>query len=110
MADLFKPRSLLASLHIGAILRGTTIARRRKTLESISDGAGLGDVYGATLERIKAQDEEKEKLAMATLTWACHSERLLQVDELCHALVVEIRETDSDPENVPLIGTLLDCC
>ena len=76
----------------------------------ISDGAGLGDIYGATLERIKAQDEEKVKLAMATLTWACHSKRPLQVDELCHALAVEIGETDFDPENIASIDMLLDCC
>ena len=63
-----------------------------------------------TLERSKAQDEEKAKLAMATLTWVCHAERPLQVDDLCHALAVEIGETDFDLENVPSIGTLLDCC
>jgi len=63
-----------------------------------------------TLERIKAQDEEKTKLAMATLTWVCHSERPLQVDELCHALAVEIGATDFDPENIPSIDTLLHCC
>ena len=110
MTDIFEPRFLLASLHIEAILRGTTVARRRKTLKSAKDGAGLGDAYGTTLERIKAQGEEKAKLAMATLTWICHSERPLQVDELCHALAVEIGEADLDPENVPSIGTLLDCC
>jgi len=32
------------------------------------------------------------------------------VDELCHALAVEIGETDFDPENVPSIDTLLDYC
>ena len=110
MADIFEPRFLLASLHIEAILRGTTVARRRKTLKSIQDGAGLWDAYGATLERIKAQDEEKAKLAMATLTWICHSERPLQVNELCHALAVEIEAPDFDHENVPLIGTLLESC
>ena len=111
MADiLFELRFLLASLHIEAILRGTTVARRRKTLKSIKDRAGLGDAYSATLVRINSQDEEKAELAMATLTWICHSERPLQVDELCHAVAVEIGETDFDPENVPLIGTLLDCC
>ena len=47
---------------------------------------------------------------MATLTWVCHSERPLQVGELCHALAVEVGETVFDPENVPLIDTLLDCC
>ena len=101
---------MLASLHIEAILRGTTVARRRKTLKSIKNGAGLGDAYSATLGRIKAQDEEKAKLAVAALTWICHSERSLQVDELCYALAVDIGEKDFDPENVPSIGTLLDCC
>jgi len=76
----------------------------------VQDGVGLGDAYDATLERINAQDEEKANLAMAALTWVCHSERPLQVDELCHALAVEIGETEFDSENVPSIGTLLDCC
>ena len=110
MADISESRFLLASLHIKTILRGTTIARRKKALESIKDGAGLGDVYGVTLERIRAQDEEKTKLAIATLTWNCHSERPLQVDELCHALAVDIGATDFDPENIPSIGSLLHCC
>ena len=57
-----------------------------------------------------AQGEEKVRLAMVALTWICYSERPLQVDELCHALAVEIGETDFDLENVPSIGTLLDCC
>ena len=107
---MFESRFLLASLHIKAILRGTTIAGRKRALKSIKGGAGLGDAYGTTLERIGAQDAEKTKLAMATLTWVCHSERPLQVDELCHALAVEIGATDFDSENIPSIGTLLHCC
>ena len=109
-ADIFESRFLLASLNIKAILRGTTIARRRKALKSIQDGIGLADAYGVTLERIKTQDEENTQLAMATFTWVCHSERPLQVDELCHALAVEIGATDFDLENVPSIVTLLQCC
>ena len=97
-------------LHIEAILRGTTVARRRKTLKLIKDGVGLGGAYRATLERIKAQDEEQAKLAIATLIWICHSERPLHVDELRQALAVEIGEMDFDEENVPSISTLLDCC
>ena len=111
MADMsFESRFLFASLHIKAVLRGTTISWRKKVLESIKAGAGLGDAYGATLERIRAQGVEKTKLAMATLTWACHSERPLQVDELCHALAVETGAKDFDSENIPSIGTLLHCC
>ena len=29
---------------------------------------------------------------------------------MCHALAVDIGETDFNPENVPSIGTILDCC
>ena len=76
----------------------------------MKDGAGLGDAYGATLERIKAQGEEKAKLAMATLMWVCHAERPLQVEELRHALAVEIGAADFDSENAPSIGALLGCC
>jgi len=54
MTDIFGPRFLLASFHIEAILRGTTVARRRGTIRAIKDGAGLGDAYSAMLERIKA--------------------------------------------------------
>jgi len=76
----------------------------------MKDGAGLGDAYGVTLERIKAQGEERARLAITTLTWVCHSERPLKVDELCHALAVEIGAEDFDSENIPLMSTLLDCC
>jgi len=76
----------------------------------VKDGAGLGDAYGATLERIKAQGGEKTKLAMATLMWICHAERPLQVDELLHALAVEIGATDFDSENAPSIGAVMSCC
>ena len=76
----------------------------------MNNGVGLGDAYDATLERIRAQDGEKAKLAMATLMWVCHSERPLQPAELCHALAVEIGLAEFDPRNVPPIATLLGCC
>src|SRR5437868_13694581 len=110
MADMSECRFLLASLHIEAVLRETTIARRGRRLKSLKDGTGLVDAYGGTLERIRSQDGEKTKLAIATLTWICHAERPLLVDELCHALAVEIGETYFDPENAPSIGALLGCC
>ena len=73
-------------------------------------GVGLRGVYDTTLERIRSQDGEKAELALTTLMWICHSERPLRVDELCHALAVEIGSADFDPDNVPLILTLLGCC
>ena len=76
----------------------------------MGDGLGLGDTYETTLGRIRAQEGEKEKLAMTTLMWICHSERPLRADELCHALAVEIGSIQFNSDNVPAIETLLDCC
>ena len=53
---------------------------------------------------------EKAKLAMTTLMWICYSERPLGVDELCHALAVEIGSTRFNNNNVPTTETLLACC
>jgi len=79
-------------------------------LNAVRAGLGLGDAYTATLERIRAQEGGKPKLAMAALMWICHSERPLLVDELCHALAVEIGSTHFSNDNVPGTETLLNCC
>ena len=103
-------RFLLVSLNIDAILQETTIYRRRQRLSAMADGLGLGEAYGATLDRVKGQGGEKARLGMATLMWILHSERPLKTNELCHALQVEIGSPDLNTENIPSIGTLLACC
>jgi len=103
-------RFLLVSLNVDAILQETTISRRRQKLGAITDGLGLGGAYSETLSRIKGQGGEKSRLGMAALMWISHAERPLKVDELCHALGVEIGSPDLDSDNVPSIRTLLSCC
>ena len=76
----------------------------------MTGGLGLGDAYGATLDRIKGQGGEKARLGMAVLMWISHSERPLKADELCHALSVEIGSLHLNSDNVPSIGALLACC
>jgi len=76
----------------------------------MTDGLGLGDAYGATLQRIKAQGGQKSELGMAALMWISHSERPLRAEELCHALAVEIESTDYNVNNVSSIRTVLSCC
>jgi len=76
----------------------------------MTDGLGLGDVYGATLDRIKGQGGERAKLGMAALMWISLAERPLKADELCHALSVEIGSPNLNTDNVPSISTLLACC
>ena len=76
----------------------------------MAKGLGFGGAYSETLSRIKGQGKEKSRLGMAALMWISHSERPLKVDELRHALGVEIGSADLDSDNVPSIGTLLGCC
>ena len=103
-------RFLLVSLNIDAILQETTIHRRRQNLNSMTNGLGLGDAYGATLDRIKGQGGEKARLGMAALMWISHGERPLKCDELLHALAIEIGSPNLNSDNIPPIGTLLACC
>jgi len=108
--DKYISRFLLASLNIDAVLQETTIYRRRQKLNAMANGLGLRDAYGAALGRIKRQSGERARLGMAALMWISYAERPLKVDELCHALAVEIGSPNLDTDNVPSIGTLLACC
>ena len=76
----------------------------------MTNGLELGGVYGATIERIKAQDGDKSRLGMAALMWISHAERPLRADELCHALAVRLGSTDFDVGNIPSMLTLVSCC
>jgi len=100
----------LVSLNIDAILHESTISRRREKLSKMTTGLELGDVYGTTIERIRAQDGDKSRLGMKSLMWISHAERPLRADELCHALAVELGSTDFDVGNVPSMSTLVTCC
>ena len=42
--------------------------------------------------------------------WISHSERPLTMDEICHALAVEIGSSDINTNNVPSIRTVLGSC
>jgi len=73
-------------------------------------GNELSDVYTTTLTRLKAQKGYKSVLGLKVLMWVVYSERPLKVQELCHALGVEIGSTDLDPENIPALRTLVSSC
>jgi len=103
--DEYTSRFLLVSLNIDAILQEPTIHRRRQKLNLIADGLGLGDAYGATLDRIRGQGGEKARLGMAALMWISHAERPLKPDELLHALAIEIGSPDLNSDNILSIGT-----
>ena len=73
-------------------------------------GVDLNSVYYQTLGRIKDQKGGRSRLGMEVLMWVSHAERRLRIDELCHALAVEMETTDLDLENVPPQDTVLGSC
>ena len=103
-------RFLLVSLNIKAILQEATLHRRREKLSAMTGSLGLGNAYDVTIGRIKAQEGGRVRLGMAALMWISYSERPLNVDEICHALAVEIGSTDININNIPSIRTVLGCC
>jgi len=76
----------------------------------MTGGSALGDVYGATIERVKAQDGDKSRLGMAALMWVSYAERPLQADELCYALAVELGCVYFNTGNLPSMSILVGCC
>ena len=74
------------------------------------NGLELGDVYGATIERIMAQDGDKSRLGITALMWISHAERPLQADELCYALAVKLGSRDFDVGHIPSMSALVSCC
>jgi len=76
----------------------------------MTDGFGFRGAYDATIRRIKAQEGDRARLGMEALMWISYSERPLNVDEICHALAVEIGSADINTNKVPPIRTVLDCC
>ena len=73
-------------------------------------GVDLDNVYAQTLQRIREQKGDRSRLGMEVLMWVSHAERPLGIDELRHALAVEIDSTDLDPENIRPQDTVLGSC
>jgi len=94
---------------IEAILRETAVRRRTEKLKQIANSRDVGDVYPATLERIRAQGEDRAWLGMDAIMWIAYSEWPLSPDQLCQALGVEIGSADLDSDNVPSIRSILNC-
>ena len=76
----------------------------------MKNGLDLGDAYKVTLGRIKAQGGEKARIGIVVLMWISHSRRPLQVDEICHAIAIQIGSHDLNNDSIPAISTLLGCC
>jgi len=103
-------RFLLVFIGIETVLQETTRSRRRQRLKEMQDGLGLGGAYGTMVGKIEAQGGERARLGMAVLMWVSHSRRPLKVDELCHAMAIQIGSDHLDNDEILPISTWLSYC
>ncbi|KAI5816856.1 hypothetical protein BZA77DRAFT_343876 [Pyronema omphalodes] len=99
---------LLPALQIEAVLDEPTIRKRRKALQNMP--TKLYDVFGLTMDRIKAQKQSTSSLAMKALQWIFLAARPLSLEELRHALAIEPGDTELDGDNFVEAQFILDCC
>jgi hypothetical protein len=70
----------------------------RNALEELPNG--VDDTYDDAMTRIERQDESRRQLAKRVLCWISCAFRPLSVEELQHALAVELETTSIDPEAI----------
>jgi len=66
-----------------------------------TDGLGLEDVYGATVESIEAEGGDKSRPGIGALMWICYAEQPLNANELFHPLGIELGSIDFNAGNTP---------
>jgi ankyrin repeat protein len=91
-------RFLLAKLRMDDILSVREPRRRLQALHNISrSDDSVSKAYKGVVERIELADRD---LAFRVFSWLFRSRRILHMDELLEALVVEVGDTDLDPESL----------
>jgi hypothetical protein len=81
---------------------------RRLNLEKLPKSTS--EVFAAQLQRIQRQSETRARRGMQVLTWVYVAERLLSVEELCHAIATKKEHSDLHWDNFVSRKTFLDNC
>ena len=86
----------------------TTTKQVRQALQQMP--VDLTQAYHSTLTRILHQSPAKAHLAKQALTWVVHAKTPLTIEELRHALAVEIGLHELDDENLCTAKLLVSVC
>lgn len=80
----------------------------RSILETLSNE--INDIYDDIIKRIEQQPATRRTLALKTLGWIAIAARPLSMEELQHALAVDIGEMVFKPGRKPLVDDLVGFC
>jgi hypothetical protein len=70
----------------------------------------LDKAYQDAIERLEAQLPDDSALAKTVLSWITYAQRLLTVDEVCHALAVEYGKDNLDFDNILSVNDIVSVC
>lgn len=97
---------LLARLYMDSLSNQTRVSHFKNALETLP--IGLNTIYDDALKRIAADVSHTED-ALKVLYWVSFAKRPLTVDELIHALAVNIEDKDYDADN-ELLDEITSIC
>jgi hypothetical protein len=101
-------RFLLARLHMDSLVTKATRKAVREALKTLPKE--LESTYDEAMQRIRSQNDDDKQLAERVLCWISFAFRSLTLNELQHALAVELGESELDEENIPDEELLTSLC
>ncbi|KAH8725930.1 ankyrin repeat-containing domain protein [Phaeosphaeriaceae sp. PMI808] len=102
---------LLAPRCLDSLLDQKTKSKVESKLSKLRGGFdGLTQTYDDAIKRITSQLPGDTALAKRILAWITNAQRPLTTTEICHALAVEPKSEDLDPDNVPDVDELVSVC
>lgn len=106
-----RARFLLAQLHLDSLKDKTSPKLIKKALEALPKGSNALDLaYNGAMQRIEDQLEGFRLLAKQLLGWLTYSQRLMNVQEVQHALAIEPGAPDFDEDNLGDIDEIVGFC
>lgn len=113
VTELTIDRFLLAKLHLESLKSKSSRKTLRKALQSFSSGPdSTKKALESAMKRVMSQSEEAAGLALKALMILTTARRPLAVDELCHALAIDLEHLEDgfDEDNIPPIDYVLTSC
>ncbi|KAF5585334.1 purine and uridine phosphorylase [Fusarium subglutinans] len=102
---------LLAQLHLDSLRDKTSVAAVRKALKQLPSGSdAYYDAYYIAMERVTSQQPGHKDLAIQVLSWITCARRPLTIQELRHALAVEVGTEELDMDASPDTDIILQVC
>jgi len=104
-------RILLAQLNMNSLVNKTNPKTIKDALKSLPTGSkALDSDYAETMKRIENSDPDRRELAKRTSMWIVYAQRPLTVDEVQHALAIELGESDLDRDNLDDVEEIVSVC